>query len=62
MRDDKAVFIPVETGIADQKNIEVVTGITKDDIVVTGPFRTLRTLESGAAISYNLESEGENEF
>ena len=62
VRDDKAVFIPVETGIADQKNIEVVTGITKDDIVVTGPFRTLRTLESGAAISYNLESEGENEF
>ncbi|MBN2226627.1 MAG: efflux RND transporter periplasmic adaptor subunit [candidate division Zixibacteria bacterium] len=62
IRDEKAVFVPVETGIADQKNIEVMTGITRDDIVITGPFRTLRTLESGATINYNLESEEEKSF
>jgi len=62
IRDDQAVFVPVETGIADQKNIEVVSGITGDDIVVTGPFRMLRTLKSGTSVSFDLDTEQESGF
>jgi HlyD family secretion protein len=57
IRDSKAVFVPVETGIADQKNIEVISGLEADDVVVTGPFRTLRTLKSGDEIETEINKE-----
>ncbi len=47
IRDGAAKFLEVTTGIADQKNIEIVSGLTQQDTVVTGPFRTLRTIKSG---------------
>ncbi|UCD16756.1 MAG: efflux RND transporter periplasmic adaptor subunit [Candidatus Zixiibacteriota bacterium] len=62
IRDGKAIFTQVETGIADQKNIEVTMGVQKGDVVVTGPFRTLRTLESGTLVEYQLKSDEENEL
>jgi len=46
----KAKFVPVETGIADQKDIEITSGVTKDVTVITGPFRVLRTIKNGADI------------
>jgi len=47
VRDGKAVFVQVTTGIADQQNIEITSGLQKDEVIVVGPFRTLRTLEDG---------------
>ena len=47
MRDGKAHFVPVKTGIADQKDIEIITGIEIGDSVITGPYRILRTLKDG---------------
>lgn len=47
LREGKAVFLPVETGIADQKNIEVVSGLTENDTVITGPFKVLRSIKNG---------------
>ena len=47
LRDGKATFLPVETGISDDRFIEVQTGLTRDDRVITGPYQTLRTLTSG---------------
>jgi HlyD family secretion protein len=47
VKEGTAKFVPVETGIADQKNIEVVMGISDDDEVITGPFRTLRSIKDG---------------
>ncbi len=46
----KVKFIQVQTGVADQRNIEIVSGLAKGDSVVTGPFRILRTIKEGDAV------------
>lgn len=47
---NKAVFAPVETGITGDTDIEVTSGLAKDDEIVTGPFKELRTLKSNTTI------------
>jgi len=58
VRDRRAVFVQVATGIADQQNIEVVSGVQPDDVVIVGPFRTLRELEDGDKIEAEEEGKG----
>nr|MBN2277062.1 efflux RND transporter periplasmic adaptor subunit [candidate division Zixibacteria bacterium] len=61
VKDGVAKFIPVETGIADQKDIEITSGINKDDMIITGPYRILRTLKSGEEVEISKEFlAGEN--
>ncbi len=55
VRDGKAVFVPVATGIADQQDIEITSGLEKDDVIVVGPFRTLRTLDHNDAVETEPE-------
>ncbi|MCI0595497.1 MAG: efflux RND transporter periplasmic adaptor subunit [candidate division Zixibacteria bacterium] len=50
IRDGKAVFVPVSVGIADQTNIEVLSGLQEGDMVITGSYKTLRTLENEAKV------------
>ena len=50
IRDGKAVFVQVETGIADQKHIQVTTGLEDGDQVVSGPYKALRTINDGDAV------------
>lgn len=45
--DGKATFREIKTGIADQQYIEVVTGLNKDEEIITGSFRVLRELKDG---------------
>ena len=45
--DGRSKFVRVATGIADQQNIEIVSGIDEDDQVVTGSYKILRTLKDG---------------
>jgi len=47
LRDGRAVFVPIRTGLADDRFMEVAHGIAPGDRIVTGPYQTLRTLESG---------------
>jgi len=47
VKDGRAKFVKVNTGIADQQNIEIVSGINEDDLVVTGSYKILRTLKDG---------------
>jgi HlyD family secretion protein len=47
IRDGKAFFAEVVTGIADQQNIHIVSGVDKGDQIVTGSFKTLRELNHG---------------
>jgi HlyD family secretion protein len=49
VRDGRAVFTPVTTGIIGGLEIEV-TGVAANTPIVVGPFQTLRTLHDGAAI------------
>jgi len=57
VREGEAEFVPVVTGIADQKNIEIVSGISAGDTVITGPFKTLRTIDNGDAVEVTMMSE-----
>lgn len=47
IRDGVVRFVRISTGIADQKRIEVLTGLEKGDEVVSGPYRVLRTIKDG---------------
>jgi HlyD family secretion protein len=49
-RDNKAVFVPVKTGIAGEKYFEVLSGLKEGDEVIIGPFASVRELGDGAAV------------
>jgi HlyD family secretion protein len=46
----RAKFIPVTTGITGATDIEVLSGLTEGQEVVTGPYKTLRGLKDGALL------------
>jgi HlyD family secretion protein len=50
VRDGKAVFTPVTTGIAGEKFFEVLTGVKEGDSVIVGPFSSVRSLADGALV------------
>jgi HlyD family secretion protein len=50
VKQGKARFAPVKTGIRDQQYVEVVSGISAGDSVITGPYKTLRTIKQGEVI------------
>jgi HlyD family secretion protein len=47
---DKAVFRKVETGISGATDIEVLSGLSEGDQIVTGSFKVIRTLRNQARI------------
>lgn len=49
-RDNKAVFVPVKTGIAGEKYFEVLGGLKENDEVIIGPFASVRELADGSAV------------
>jgi HlyD family secretion protein len=50
VRDNKAMFTPVKTGIAGEKYFEVLSGAKDGDQVIVGPFSSVRELKDGAAV------------
>ena len=50
IRNKKAEFVPVTTGIAGTSDIEVVSGLKEGDEVITGSYKVLRTLRSGSSV------------
>jgi HlyD family secretion protein len=46
IKDGRAVFTPVETGIMGQSDVEVTKGVQAKDQIVSGPFSVLRTLKN----------------
>ena len=49
-RQGRAVFVPVETGIAGERYFEALTGVREGDLVIVGPFSEVRNLRDGDAI------------
>lgn len=45
--DGKAEQRPVETGLSDETHVEILSGATPGEQVVTGPYRALKDLEAG---------------
>ncbi len=50
IRDRKAEFLPVQTGITGTTDIEVLSGLKPGDEIVTGSYKVLRTLRPGASV------------
>jgi HlyD family secretion protein len=50
IRNKKAEFVPVATGIAGTTDIEVLNGLNEGDVVITGSYKVLRTLRSGSSV------------
>jgi len=51
MEEEKARMVEVETGIADDLYIEIKTGLSGGEMVITGPFSVVsRTLEPGDSV------------
>ena len=50
VRDNKAEFVPVKTGIAGDKYFEVVSGVKEGDQVIVGPFSSVRDLNDGSPV------------
>lgn len=45
----------IETGMADDDNVEILNGLAKKDVVITGPAKTLRFLREGDAVMINKD-------
>jgi len=56
IQNGKATFAEVETGIADERNIVALSGVTAGDTIVSGSFQTLRQLKSGEAVEIDKTS------
>ena len=53
---DKAKIRIIKTGIQDDTNIEVMTGLKKGDVVITGPYTTVsKDLNSGDKVTTDKE-------
>jgi HlyD family secretion protein len=50
IRNKKAMFVPVNTGITGTTDIEVTDGLKEGDEVITGSYKVLRTLRPGSSV------------
>jgi HlyD family secretion protein len=50
VRNGKAQFVSVQTGISGTTDIEVTSGIQEGDVIVIGSYKALRTLKPGASV------------
>ena len=50
IRNRKAEFVPVSTGITGTSDIEVLDGLKENDEVITGSYKVLRTLRPGSSV------------
>ena len=53
VRQGRAVFVPVNTGIAGERYFEALSGLEEGDLVITGPFEVVRNLDDGDAVDPN---------
>ena len=50
IRNKKAEFTSVETGVAGTTDIEVLKGLQEGDQIITGSYKILRTVRPGASV------------
>jgi HlyD family secretion protein len=53
--------VPVKTGITGSTDIEVLDGLSKDDQIVTGSYKILRTLKNGATVKIDNSVQKKDE-
>lgn len=55
---NKAKFVPVETGITGESDIQIVSGLSEGQEVITGPSRILNTLKEDTLVKKQEKKEG----
>jgi HlyD family secretion protein len=50
IRNRKAEFVPVSTGITGTTDVEVLDGLKEGDEIITGSYKILRTLRPGSSV------------
>ena len=60
MEEGKAKFVPVETGITGESDIQILSGLSAGQEVITGPSRILNTLKEGTVVKRQEKKEGSN--
>jgi HlyD family secretion protein len=58
VKEGRAQFVAVKTGIAGEKYFEVLSGLKAGDEVITGPFASVRTLRDGAEVRVTASAAG----
>lgn len=59
VENKKVKFVPVETGITGESEIEITSGLKENQEVITGPSRVMRTLKDGATVKKQTRKPGE---
>ncbi|TKJ36136.1 hypothetical protein CEE39_00385 [bacterium (candidate division B38) B3_B38] len=61
IEENKAKMVPVTTGISDDTDVEILSGVEEGDRVITGPYRNLKNLKNGDLVKIKEEEmEGES--
>src|SRR5262245_6612635 len=55
-KDNRAHFVPVQTGIKGDQEIEIKSGVNQGDEIVTGPYKTLRSLKDNDPVKREPKS------
>ncbi|MFB3903830.1 MAG: efflux RND transporter periplasmic adaptor subunit [Acidobacteriota bacterium] len=58
IKNDKAEFVEVKTGVSGDTDIEVLSGLEPGTEIVIGSFKTLRTLKDGDAVKKEGAKKG----
>jgi HlyD family secretion protein len=58
LENNRAVFRPVKIGIAGEKHFEVLSGLKEGDVVITGPFASVRNLREGDEVKVTTAPPG----
>ena len=61
VRNKKAMFVPVTTGITGTTDMEVLDGLKEGDEVITGSYKVLRTLKPGSSVKIDNTSPKKEE-
>jgi len=61
IRNKKAMFVPVTTGITGTTDIEVLDGLKEGDEIITGSYKVLRTLRPGSSVKIDNTSPKKEE-
>jgi HlyD family secretion protein len=55
VKDGKVKMTEVKTGVSDTTHVALLSGVSKNDQIVTGPFRTLKKLKDGDSVEVTKE-------
>ena len=59
LENNKVKFVEVVTGITGESDIQIVSGLSEGQEVITGPSRVLNTLKEDAVVKKQVKKEGE---